>query len=98
MSPVPVITKVLKALHETLTELKNQGLFLGIVSNGRESVQQKKIDKLGIREHFGPKMILISESVGVKKPNKAIFQEALNQLNEIFKSDNHPGRDSFCGR
>lgn len=93
----PSYYKGFEALHETLTELKNQGLFLGIVSNGRESVQQKKIDKLGIREHFGPKMILISESVGVKKTNKAIFQEALNQLNEISSRTITPEETVFVG-
>lgn len=89
--------KGFEALHETLTDLKNQGLFLGIISNGKESVQQKKIDTLGIREHFGPKMILISESIGVKKPNKAIFQEALNQLNEISSRTITPEETVFVG-
>lgn len=52
---------------------------LHIISNGLAPVQKKKIDNSGLRSYF--KTITFSEMVGVKKPNKLIFEHALNSAN-----------------
>jgi putative hydrolase of the HAD superfamily len=65
-------------LIETLEYL--YGKFrLAIITNGSSYMQNKKIDKLGIRKYF--KEIIISNDVGIKKPGKAIFILCCNRLN-----------------
>jgi len=51
---------------------------LGLVTNGLISIQSKKIDAIGVRDRF--QTILISEAVGVNKPNRAIFLLACKNL------------------
>ena len=48
---------------------------IGMITNGPTNIQQPKIDLLEIEQHFP--FILISESVGVWKPDPLIFQMAL---------------------
>lgn len=50
---------------------------IGMITNGPTDIQQPKIDLLEIEQHFP--FILISESVGVWKPDPAIFQMALDR-------------------
>ena len=49
--------------HQTLSLLQEQGLGMGLVTNGRVASQQPKIDGLGIASYFHT--ILISEAEGV---------------------------------
>jgi putative hydrolase of the HAD superfamily len=65
-------------LYPTLKALRDARLRLGLITNGRNSIQGRKIDRLGIR-HFLD-VVLISESIGVRKPDSRIFAEALAQL------------------
>ena len=64
--------------HQTLTTLRQQGLKLGLVTNGRVASQQPKIDGLGIASYFST--ILISEAEGVSKPDPEIFRRAVRGL------------------
>ena len=48
---------------------------LGMITNGPTDVQEAKLDLLGIRATFD--FILISESFGVPKPDRCIFEAAL---------------------
>jgi putative hydrolase of the HAD superfamily len=82
-------------LIETLSQLKQKGYLLGIVTNDLEHVQNRSIDGLGIRGYFDT--ILISEVEQVRKPEPAIFWRALDRLgvtaqNSIFVGD-HPKAD-----
>jgi len=75
----------------TLQTLHQRGLKLGVVSNGSISSQSPKLDVMGVRSLFS--VILISEEVGIKKPDPRIFQIALDKLNllpseTIFVGDN----------
>lgn len=53
---------------------------IGMITNGPTNIQQPKIDLLEIEQHFP--FILISESVGVWKPDPAIFHMALEIAEE----------------
>lgn len=53
-------------------------LPVGIISNAFPDVQYHKIDSLGVRHLF--RCILLSEEVGVRKPEAAIFLEACRAL------------------
>lgn len=82
-------------LHKILTTLANQSIILGIISNGKEHFQMDNIMALGIKDYF--ETILISEKVGIKKPDPRIFNMTLEQLNvfaneSLFVGD-HPVTD-----
>jgi len=67
----------------------------GLITNGRHAIQDGKLNKLQIKPYFHS--IIISESAGVKKPNKMIFDLCLEQL-EISAADcvyigDHPVND-----
>lgn len=49
---------------------------IGMITNGPTAIQQPKIDLLGIERYFP--FILISESVGIWKPDPGIFHIALD--------------------
>lgn len=49
-----------------------------LITNGRNEIQYGKIDHLGIRDAFD--FIIVSEEAGCKKPDRRIFEAALNAL------------------
>lgn len=51
---------------------------LGIITNGLTEIQQEKIERLGIEPYFDT--ILISQAVGIAKPDAGIFERALGAL------------------
>ncbi len=68
---------------------------LGMITNGTDLIQNRKIDASGIRPYF--QSILISESAGVAKPDPRIFQLSLQELGLppeqcLFVGD-HPRND-----
>ncbi len=80
-----------KGAIELLTKLKQNDLPVGIVTNGSTSMQQAKIDHMGLGMLV--QTIVISESVGVKKPDRKIFEIALQGVEvaaseTIFIGDN----------
>ena len=65
---------------------------LHIITNGFEEVQHKKLANSGISKYFTT--ITTSEEVGVKKPNRLIFEAALKKSsatpeNSIMIGDNY---------
>lgn len=82
-------------LIRMLEELKNNNILLGIITNGYGQFQMNNIKALGIDKYFD--IILISEWEGIKKPDPAIFTNALEKMNvlpieSIFIGD-HPEND-----
>ena len=65
-------------VHQTLTTLRQQGIKMGLVTNGAVDSQQPKIDGLGIARYFDA--MLISEAEGVAKPDAEIFRRATDNL------------------
>lgn len=87
-------------LHEVLGNLRQMGIKLGLVSNGKSPFQMDNIKVLGIEGYFDS--ILISEAVGISKPDPRIFQRALDELgviaaHSIFVGD-HPENDVRASR
>jgi putative hydrolase of the HAD superfamily len=60
---------------EVLETLQRLGLALGLITNGTVRAQAQKLDLLGLRRYF--QAVIVSEAVGVKKPQPAIFESAL---------------------
>jgi putative hydrolase of the HAD superfamily len=77
------VTPLLQALYR-------RGLKLGVISNGAMT-QYVKLDVMGVRPFLS--VTLISDEVGIKKPDPRIFQMALDRLGMaasemIFVGDN----------
>lgn len=75
--------------------LRSKGLKLGLITNGSVHSQHAKIDRVGIRHHFDT--IVVSGEVQVKKPDRKIFEIALDRLRvepgtSLYVGD-HPGND-----
>jgi len=62
---------------DTLATLRASGKKLGIITNGPTKWQSRKIDCMGIASLFDT--IIISETEGVKKPDRRIFERALER-------------------
>ena len=75
--------------------LRGWGFKLGIVTNGSEKGQSAKIDVLGLRGLVDA--VVISEIVGVKKPDPLIFTVATEALGvaaeEVVFVGDHPQND-----
>ncbi|WP_042221861.1 HAD family hydrolase [Oceanobacillus manasiensis] len=62
-----------------LQQLKQQGIRLGIISNGDYNQQLEKLELIKIHSYF--ECIITSSEIGEAKPNPNIFQEACDQAN-----------------
>jgi putative hydrolase of the HAD superfamily len=62
---------------EILTYLNNKGYVMHLVTNGFESVQHKKLANSMLTSFF--KEVITSEASNSLKPNKEIFEYALNK-------------------
>lgn len=80
---------------QLLDLLKSRHLPIGLVTNGSTVGQNRKVDTLGIRSYFSS--LIVSETVGIKKPHPDIFQTALTQLQVAAKNTwfvgDHPTND-----
>lgn len=65
-----------------LVERLSQTHILGIITNGLTMVQEERIKKSKIAKFF--KTIVISESIGISKPDPKIFEHTLQQL-DVFE-------------
>jgi putative hydrolase of the HAD superfamily len=74
----PSCTVLREDAKSMLKELRARGIRLGIVTNGRVDTQMAKIAAMGVSSLF--QAIIISELVGMKKPEPGIFHCALEKL------------------
>ncbi len=87
-------------LISMLENLKKKDYQLGMITNGKAQFQADSIEGLGIKSYFD--VILISEKVGLKKPDVRIFEKALREMNvsadkSIYIGD-HPENDVKAAR
>jgi len=71
----PTKTNLFPLAHETLSYLKEK-YTLHVISNGFKESTEMKINNNGLDVYF--ENVIISEVVGVNKPDRAIFDHALN--------------------
>lgn len=68
---------------QMLRDLRTQGYDLGLVSNASDAWDVNNlIDNNGLREFF--KVVLISAEVGIRKPDRRIFEKAASALGRTF--------------
>jgi putative hydrolase of the HAD superfamily len=81
--------KLRKGAIELLTQLKQQGIKTGIITDGRSLTQRNKLIALGIDNLF--EQIIISEEIGSEKPalvNFSIFEHKFPKGNFYYFGDN----------
>ena len=61
------------AMEESLRFLKEQGYFLGIITNGGSEHQRDKYRALGISDLIPEDHVMASDDVGIHKPDPRIF-------------------------
>lgn len=73
---------------------------LGLISNGRSQMQRGKLTRLGLSHYFEP--TLISEEVGSKKPDRAMFLPLIQAFGcrpeQILVVGDHPEFDVLAAR
>ena len=75
-APLPGAVSLLNALKGKVK--------MGIITNGFTSLQQIRLERTGLRDHF--ELLIISEEVGVAKPDRRIFDYALEQAGNPDRS------------
>jgi len=74
-SPLPGAKELLSSLHGKVK--------MGIVTNGFTALQEIRLQRTGFSEYFSS--LTISEQVGIAKPDKGIFEHALNAMGQPEK-------------
>lgn len=74
-----------------VSELYQSGYQIGLISNGKNPFQEHNFQALGLSAFFS--VILVSDAVGLRKPDSAIFHKACQQLQRsaeqcVFVGDN----------
>lgn len=64
---------------QTLLAEQSEKYHLGIITNGLKQVQRPKLIKSGLIDYF--KVIVVSDEIGISKPQPAIFEHAFEEMN-----------------
>jgi putative hydrolase of the HAD superfamily len=70
--------KPFRDVIKTLEKLRSQGIHTAIITDGTPKKQYEKILRLKIEEYFDE--ILISDEVGIRKPNSNLFSLFLDKV------------------
>jgi len=80
----------------TLETLKQSGVVLGMITDGRTITQNNKIEALGLNKFFNKDMIIISESFGTEKPcadNYQYFMSKFRNCDDFTYVGDNPKKD-----
>ncbi|GGD80649.1 HAD family hydrolase [Paenibacillus nasutitermitis] len=96
-SEFPNSSELMEGAVHLLDYLKGEGYKLALITNGNQKIQYSKISSAKIGDFFD--IIHISEEIGLKKPDKAIFELTLKVLkidpcNAYYVGD-HPRNDVY---
>lgn len=70
-------TRIYEGVHDLLSEL--QGKYkISVVTNGLKEVQRPRLARLKMDHYFDS--IIVSDEIGVAKPNEAFFKYAMNTI------------------
>jgi len=78
ISAYPDVSTPVQEAKEVVERLAEK-YSLGVISNAFPDIQYHKLEGIGVRNLF--QLILLSEEVGIRKPQGAIFQKAAELLN-----------------
>ncbi|MDF2178381.1 pyrimidine 5'-nucleotidase [Aliiglaciecola sp. CAU 1673] len=77
------ICELLPGARELLDALHGK-VQLGIITNGFTALQQERLNRTGVQDRFAH--LVISEQLGVAKPDARIFEHALSRMDNPEKS------------
>lgn len=83
MEEMAVVSKPLPNVMDMLDSLYGK-VRMGIITNGLAKLQQKRLDNTSTAKFFD--IVVISEIVGVAKPDVKIFEFAFEQMGNVDKS------------
>ena len=68
-----------------LKELQTRGIGMSIITNGLKEVQERRFELAGINDFFD--QIIISDAIGVKKPERAFFEHTSKLVPNFNKEE-----------
>jgi len=80
MTAMADICCLLPGAKELISALTGK-VNMGIITNGFTELQRVRLEKTGLKDVFAP--LVISEQVGIAKPDIGIFEHALTHMGEI---------------
>lgn len=86
--------KLIEEIPQIFELLLQRGAKIGIITNGANDNQLRKINQLGLGKWIAPENMLVSEGAGVSKPSKEIF-EAMESRMGFAKNDVYYIGDNF---
>ena len=66
---------------EVLRNLSRTDLILGVITEGLAVKQAEKLVRMRLHQYLSPGAIVISNQIGISKPNPKIYQRACSDLN-----------------
>jgi 5'-nucleotidase len=99
MTAMAEICAPLEGARSLLSTLKGK-VKLGIITNGFTELQQIRLERTGLRDHF--ELVIISEEVGIAKPHPGIFHYALSMMGnpareQVLMVGDNPDSDILGG-
>jgi 5'-nucleotidase len=73
----PAVNAAVPGARDIVNQL-GKNYATGVVSNGFPDVQYTKLETIGLKQAFS--CIVLSEEIGIRKPNPGIFQHAISLL------------------
>jgi putative hydrolase of the HAD superfamily len=73
-----ITARIIDGVFEVLDAIRKEGYRIGMIANGDSTDCWNIIEATGLHNYFGA--IVISEEVGIEKPDKKIFEIALAKL------------------
>ncbi|MDE6417566.1 MAG: HAD hydrolase-like protein [Duncaniella sp.] len=92
--------KLTPGVETTLRRLKNSGINLALITDGRSITQRNKISALGLDRYFDSNLIFISEETGADKMSGLPFRltESVTISPPYFYVGDNPAKDFFQPR
>jgi putative hydrolase of the HAD superfamily len=84
-----------EGVEDTLNKMKDNGVVMGLITDGRSISQRNKMKALGLERWFGEQDVIISEEFGSEKTDKrnfAYFMERYPNHSYWYVGDN-PAKD-----
>lgn len=72
-------------IQKLLSDCKERGIQLGIITNGPSKHQRMKIAALGLKKWIPENHIVVSGDINISKPNRLIFETLQNQM--LFETE-----------
>jgi YjjG family noncanonical pyrimidine nucleotidase len=80
LSAMAEISTPLDGAYDLIKALKNEKVKIGIITNGFSDLQWVRLERTGLKQYFD--VVVVSEEVGVAKPDKRIFEHTLNAMGD----------------